>query len=168
MHKYIGREPSGRTYNELALNADSKPYNPFVRSGAIMAAALIKPDQSIDRVRESGCTLVAKPKTSRPLIPQGSIALGARHAAFRILARRVAGADGRPAPTQALVTDQDQEPPQLRTRLHDGTRRGESRPNEPPLIVSRGVNHRVTRARFLKEPTSRPRSHFIPCCRRWN
>jgi glutaminase len=50
VHKYIGREPSGRNYNELALNADNKPHSPFVRSGAILATSLIKATESIDRV----------------------------------------------------------------------------------------------------------------------
>jgi len=63
VHKYQGRQPSGRMFNEIALDYHSKnnqyanyinysidkPHNPLVNSGAIMSAALIlssliKPD----------------------------------------------------------------------------------------------------------------------------
>ena len=43
VHRYIGHEPSGRLFNELTLNADKKPHNPMVNSGAIMCSSLIKP-----------------------------------------------------------------------------------------------------------------------------
>ena len=40
--KYIGREPSGQSFNALVLNREGLPFNPLINSGAIMSSALIK------------------------------------------------------------------------------------------------------------------------------
>ncbi|MEM6671472.1 MAG: glutaminase A [Planctomycetota bacterium] len=44
VHRYIGCEPSGHSFNELTLNGDGRPHNPMINAGAIMSGALIRAD----------------------------------------------------------------------------------------------------------------------------
>eukprot|EP00736_Rhodelphis_marinus_P003218 Rmarinus@m.15786 len=48
VHKLIGFEPSGGTYNDLSLDHSAKPHNPFINTGAILGASLIKPGCNLD------------------------------------------------------------------------------------------------------------------------
>jgi glutaminase len=53
VHTYIGREPSGRGFNELTLNHEGRPHNPMINAGAIIGCALMtREGEPADRFEE--------------------------------------------------------------------------------------------------------------------
>ncbi|XP_078384438.1 glutaminase kidney isoform, mitochondrial-like isoform X2 [Oculina patagonica] len=44
VHEYVGKEPSGQTFNYLHLNNHDQPHNPMLNSGALVLCALQKPE----------------------------------------------------------------------------------------------------------------------------
>eukprot|EP00019_Armaparvus_languidus_P005129 CAMPEP_0168596482 /NCGR_PEP_ID=MMETSP0420-20121227/10044_1 /TAXON_ID=498008 /ORGANISM="Pessonella sp." /LENGTH=591 /DNA_ID=CAMNT_0008633049 /DNA_START=69 /DNA_END=1844 /DNA_ORIENTATION=+ len=47
VHTYIGREPSGASFNAFTLNQHNKPHNSCINAGAIINSALYHPDLSL-------------------------------------------------------------------------------------------------------------------------
>ncbi len=63
VHTHVGREPSGHSFNELALNMKGLPHNPMINAGAMMSCSLIDRENNtadrFDKVNKTWQSLVA-------------------------------------------------------------------------------------------------------------
>ena len=44
VHKHVGREQSGHSFNAITLDAQNRPHNPMINAGAIMVCSMVLPD----------------------------------------------------------------------------------------------------------------------------
>jgi len=66
VHSHVGREPSGQSFNELALNMKGLPHNPMINAGAMMSCSLIDRKNTIadrfDKVSKTWEALIGRKK----------------------------------------------------------------------------------------------------------
>lgn len=83
VHQHVGREPSGQSFNELALNMKGLPHNPMINAGAMMSCSLIDRNNNIadrfDKVNKTWQSLCA----GKPLNFNNSVYLSERQTADR-------------------------------------------------------------------------------------
>ena len=87
VQQYIGREPSGRQFNEIVMDYNGQPHNPMINSGAIMSAALllylVRPEMSISEKYEMLESFFRRMAGGKSVGFQNSVFLSERESADR-------------------------------------------------------------------------------------
>jgi glutaminase len=106
VHKHVGYEPSGRSFNEFALNNDGLPHNPLINSGAIMVASLIQPHLEPSGRFDASLEFVRNMSGENKISFDNAVFLSERHHADRNLSlayymrENKAFSDPQPTPSQ--------------------------------------------------------------------
>lgn len=83
VHGHVGREPSGRSFNELSLNDLGLPHNPLINAGAIMCSSMLRtqlnPADRYDYVEDAWSRLCG----GRPVTFDNAVYLSERETADR-------------------------------------------------------------------------------------
>ena len=83
VHKHVGREPSGRFFNEISLDNDKKPHNPMINAGAIMTVGILYPELTIGDRFDKICSAFKKAAGGKHLSFNNSVFLSERENADR-------------------------------------------------------------------------------------
>lgn len=83
VHRHVGHEPSGGSFNAMSLNDEGLPHNPMINSGAIMTCSLIQPQSATSDRFEHVLATWRKACNSKQIGFNNSVYLSERETADR-------------------------------------------------------------------------------------
>ena len=107
VHRHIGHEPNGRAFNATVLKKpEGIPHNPFINAGAIMAASLVKMEETEDARFDYVTSVWSRLTGGGKIGFQNSTYMGERATASRnfCLGYMMAEEDAFPAGTDLIKT----------------------------------------------------------------